>query len=118
MSVNTDAKQYVLKTDPYSSAPLSSERFLLINVRATYIGEESGEPSSDLRFKIVGSGGNTFTKSCGLYSDTFDNNGETFSGASVSGSLCFTVDSNQVSGGTVSIQGDYSAEDRKFFAFK
>jgi len=115
-SVNKDALQEVKKSDAYSSLPAANERYVMLNVKATYVGEESGEPSSDLRFKIVGSSGNTFSKSCGFTSDTFDQNGETFPGATVSGNLCFTVDSNQIAGATVSVQGDYSTEDRKFLA--
>ncbi len=115
-SVNKDAAKVVLASDPYTSKPSTKERYVLLNLKATYLGEESGEPSSDLRFKIVGSKGNTFAQSCGYSSDSFDNNGETFQGASVKGTLCFTVDANQISGATVSVQSDYSGDDRKFIS--
>jgi hypothetical protein len=113
-SVNKDALKLVMDSDEYSSPPSSNERFVLIKIIATYIGEESGEPSSDLRFKIVGGRGNTFSKSCSYSVDTFDQNEETFTGATVSGDLCFIVDANQIAGATVSIQGGYSSQDRKF----
>ena len=115
-SVNKDAVKVVLASDPYSSKPSAKERYVLLNLKATYLGDDSGEPSSDLRFKIVGSKGNTFAQSCGYSSDSFDNNGETFSGASVTGTLCFTVDANQISGATISVQSDYSGDDRKFLS--
>jgi hypothetical protein len=115
-SVNKDAVKVVMASDPYTSRPSEKERFVLLNLKATYLGEESGEPNSDLRFKIVGSKGNTFAQSCGYSSDSFDNNGETFPGASVSGTLCFRVDANQISGATISVQGDYSGDDRKFIS--
>ncbi len=115
-SVNKDAAKLVLASDPYTGKPSAKERFVMLKVKATYIGEESGEPSSDLRFKIVGSKGNTFAQSCGYSGDSFDNNGETFPGASVTGNLCFTVDADQVNGATVSIQKDYSSDGRKFIS--
>ncbi len=115
-SVNKDALKAVLASDQYTSKPSAKERYVLLNLKATYLGDESGEPSSDLRFKIVGSKGNTFAQSCGYSSDSFDNNGETFSGASVTGTLCFTVDANQISGATISVQSDYSGDDRKFIS--
>ena len=115
-SVNKDALKVVMSNDPYTSKPSANERYVLLNLKATYIGDESGEPSSDLRLKIVGSKGNTFAQSCGYSSDSFDNNGETFSGASVKGTLCFTVDANQISGATISVQSDYSGDDRKFIS--
>jgi len=115
-SVNKDAAKLVLAADPYTKKPSAKERYVLVNLEATYLGEESGVPSSDLRFKIVGSKGNTFALSCGYSSDSFDNNGETFRGASVEGTLCFTVDANQISGATISVQSDYSGDDRKFIS--
>lgn len=115
-SVNRDAQKSVLDSNPYSSRPASNERFVLLIVKATFIGENSGEPQMDLRFKIVGSKGNTFSKSCGYSADTFNENGETFKGASVAGSLCFTVDSDQIEGAILSVQGDYSTDDRKFLS--
>jgi hypothetical protein len=62
----------------------------------------------------VGSRGNTFAKSCGYFADTFRENGEAFPGATVMGNLCFTVDADQITGATLSIQEDYSSENRKF----
>ena len=114
ISVNKDARKLVMDSDEYASPPSSNERFVLFKIVATYMGEESSEPSSDLRFKIVGGRGNTFSKSCSYSVDTFDQNEETFTGATVSGDLCFIVDANQIAGATVSIQGGYSSQDRKF----
>ena len=113
-SVNKDAAKLVMGSDPYASPPASGERYLLINIKAIYVGDESGEPSSDLRIKIVGSNGNTFAKSCGYFADTFRENGEAFPGATVMGNLCFTVEADQITGATLSIQEDYSSENRKF----
>ena len=114
ISVNKDALKLVMDSDEYASLPSSNQRFVLFKVKATYVGEESGEPSSDLGFKIVGGGGNTFSKSCSYSVDTFDQSEETFTGATVTGDLCFIVDANQIAGATVSIQGDYSSRDRQF----
>ncbi len=118
LSVNKDASKFVSSLDEYANPPSVGEQFLLISIRATYLGSESGEPSSDLRFKIVGSKGNTFSKSCGYAADTFAQNEETFTGASVLGNLCFVVDANQINGATVSIQGNYSSQDRRFVSIE
>ena len=115
-SVSTDARESVKKADPYADPPSPNERFLMLEITATYIGEESGDPNSDLRFKIVGSSGNSFSKSCSYSADTFAYNEETFPGAKVFGSLCFKVNADQVNGATVSVQGGYSTTDRKFIS--
>jgi hypothetical protein len=118
MSVNKNAWKAVSILDEYASPPLVGEQLLLISIRATYLGNESGEPSSDLRFKIVGSQGNTFSESCGYAADTFAKNEETFMGASVLGNLCFVVDANQITGSTISIQGGYSSQERRFVSIE
>ena len=114
ISVNKDALKFVMNSDEYASPPASNERFVLFKIKATYIGEDSGEPSSDLRFKVVGGGGNTFSKSCSYSLNTFDQNEEAFTGATVIGDICFIVDANQIDGATISIQGDYSSQGRQF----
>lgn len=114
--VNKDALKLIMDADPYSSSSSAKERYLLVSLNATYIGDESSEPNSDLRFKAVGSKGNTFSQSCGYFSGSFSQNEETFSGATVEGDLCFTVDVDQITGATISIQGDYSTDDRKFIS--
>lgn len=112
-SVNKDALELVMDKDPYANPPPSKQKYVMIETKATYVGDESGEPSTDLRFKIVGSRGNTFSKSCSYAVDTFEDNGETFPGATIAGNLCFVVDAEQIIGATLSIQGDYLS-DRKF----
>jgi len=114
VSVNKNALKFVMDSDAYASPPASNERFVLFNIKATYIGDDSGEPSSDLRFKIVGGGGNTFSKSCSYSVNTFDENEETFTGATVTGNLCYIVEGSQIAGATVSIQANYSSQDRQF----
>lgn len=116
ISVNKNAMQLVMASDSYASSISPEQRCVLLKIKATYIGDESGEPWGDLKFKIVGSGGNTFNRSCGYSADTFTENGEAYTGASVTGNLGFIVDANQISGATVSIQGDYSTEDRQFIS--
>lgn len=114
ISINKNGLQLVLDSDAYSSRPSPNERFVLINIKAIYIGDESGDPRSDLRFKIVGSRGNTFSESCGYSVDTFTQNEEAFSGATIKGDLCFIVEASQIDGATVSIQGDFGTDERQF----
>ena len=118
VTVNEDAFEVVSEQDPYATAPLSNEKFVLLEVRAVYQGNDSGDPNTDLRVKIIGSGGNSFSKVCSYTTETFLNNGETFPGATIRGNLCFVVEVNQIQGSTVSIQGDFSTEDRKFFSIQ
>jgi hypothetical protein len=99
VSVNKNALKFVMDSDAYASPPASNERFVLFNIKATYIGDDSG---------------NTFSKSCSYSVNTFDENEETFTGATVSGNLCYIVEGSQIAGATVSIQANYSSQDRQF----
>ena len=114
VSVNTDATAQVLETDIYNSPPPSNEKYVLFSIEAIYMGDETGYPDSDLTFKVVGSKGNTFNDSCGYSADTFSQNGETFPGAAVSGDKCISVEADQISGATISVQGEYASKERTF----
>jgi len=114
VSVNADATALILADDSFTSPPPSNEKYVLFSIVATYRGDETGYPDSDLTFKVVGSKGNTFNDSCGYSNDTFSQNGETFPGAVVSGDKCISVEADQISGATISVQGEYASKERTF----
>jgi hypothetical protein len=66
----------------------------------------------------VDSRGNTLNDSCGYSADTLSQNGETFPGAVVSGDKCISVEADQISGATISVQGEYASKERTFVKFK
>ena len=105
-----------LATDATYEPLEAGSQVVLIDLAATYIGEESGAIMMDMTYKFVGSGGNTYEwLPVGLDGDITDE-GEVFPGASVSGYLSFAVASDQVSGGTLSLE-EFSFEgERVFFA--
>lgn len=105
------------RTTDATYEPLEAgSQVVLVDVAATYVGEESGTIMMDMAYKFVGSGGNTYEWiPIALDGDVTDE-GEVFPGASVSGYLSFAVASDQVSGGTLSLE-EFSFEgERVFFA--
>ena len=113
-SVTRNATAMIMAMDSFASAPEPGKEFLLIDITGIYLGEGSSFPGTDLTFKVVGSAGNTFSKTCSYSINSFSDNEETFTNGSITGSECFIVDSNQVEGATISIQSGISQEERVF----
>lgn len=114
LKVNKDAFLELEANEIFVNETEVNEKLVLFNLVATYNGEDSGYPSSDLTFKIVGSKGNTFSKSCGFLENDFAMNTEVFKGASVTGELCFIADSDQLDKATISVQESFNSEKRRF----
>lgn len=91
-----------------------------IGLNARYKGEESGTFWVDASYKVLGPGGNTYDDRCGVIPNDITNAGETFAAAAVEGSVCFSVDTEQVDGATLIVEESFSFSDqaRKFFALK
>lgn len=119
VKVNTDAAKIVADENSFNEPPASGFNYVLWEIDATYVGEESGNLWIDTSWKIVGSDGNSFSDSCGVIPDDITNAGETFSGASVSGNDCKAVEAAQLEGATILVEASFSLDDdRTFFALK
>lgn len=117
--VTENANKLVAKENSFNDKPKKGQQFVLWNVDATYTGEESGTPWVDLSWKLVGSGGNTFTDSCGVIPESLSDASETFSGASVTGNVCVAADSDQLDGASILVEESFALDDsRTFFAIK
>lgn len=101
----------------FDDAPEPGSQYVLVNVKATYTGLETGTFWIDVRKKFVGSEGNTFSAGGAVPPDPIDFEGEVFQGASVSGNWVFEVPSDQISGGCLMLD-EYNEATRTFFAIK
>lgn len=119
--VTLDATEQVLAENQFNDPPVDGRQFVVFSVDATYEGDDSGTAWLDFDWAIVGSAGNTFATGrddyCGVIPGSLNDTGETFPGGSVSGDVCFSVDSDQVDGATIRIEDWLSFDDtRAFFA--
>jgi len=121
-TVNPDAGTAVAAENEFNEAPAEGRTFVLIGLKGNFSGadSDSGSVFGDLSYKVLGSGGNTYSDTCGVIPNDITDSGETFTGASVEGNLCFSVDTAQIDGATLILEEAFSlSEDsRMFFALK
>jgi hypothetical protein len=115
-SVDKDATEAVLAHNQFNDPPAEGHRYVMFSVEATYNGDESGNPFVDFAWAVVGSDGNTFSDGCGSIGNHFDDNGEAFPGAVVSGDKCFSVPAEQVDGATITVEAWLHRGTRVFYA--
>ena len=121
--VDLDATERVLAENQFNDPPADGRQFVLFTVDATYEGEESGTAWMDFSWAVVGSQGNTFATGsddrCGVIPEGLSDTGETFPDGNVSGNVCFSVDADQIEGGTIRIEESFSFDDtRAFYALE
>lgn len=121
--VDVDATDEVLDENEFNDPPVDGRQFVMFSVDATYVGEDSGTAWTDFDFGIVGGQGNTFSTGsddrCGVIPDDLTDTGETFPDGSVSGNVCFSVESDQIEGGTIRVEEMLSFDDtRAFYALE
>ena len=115
LDVNLDASALVAEENMFNDPPAEGQSFVMWGVEATYTGTESGTAWIDLSWKIVGAEGNSFDSSCGVLPDDLDDAGETFPGATVTGNVCISAETSQLSGGTILVEELFGGS-RTFFA--
>lgn len=119
VSVNPDAADLVAEENQFNAAPEAGHNFVMIALTGVYTGEDSGSVFGDLGYKVLGADGNTFSTRCGVIPGDITDTGETFSGATVEGNLCFSVASDQIDGATLILEEAFSFDDvRVFYALQ
>jgi hypothetical protein len=107
-SVDLDAWPEIKQENQFNDPPASGHQFVMFAVTGTYNGTETGNPSIDLQWNVVGSQGNTYGSGiddyCGVIPDAFSDQGELFPGATAAGNVCISVASAQLDGATLHVE--------------
>lgn len=119
-AVNPNAADVVAAENQFNDPPAEGSNYVLISVKATYNGEDSGTFWVENSSKVLGTGGNTFDDSCGVIPNPIMDAGETFAGATIDANMCFSVETAQLDGATLIMEPSFSFGDdsRMFFALK
>ncbi len=115
LAADLDGEERVLSANMFNDAAPDGSRYVLVEIEATYVGTESGDPFWDLSWKLVGNRANTFDERCGVIPDPLRDGGETFPGGVVTGNVCVTAPEDQLLGATVLVEGLFG-DNRTFFA--
>jgi hypothetical protein len=121
VDVTRDATDQVMAENEFNDPPADGYQFIMFEVDATYVGDDSGDPWLDFSWAIVGSEGNTFGSGgsmdhyCGVFPNPLDEQGETYTDGSVSGNVCISADSAQLEAATIRIEETFSMQDTRAF---
>ncbi|MEO8083374.1 MAG: hypothetical protein ABI780_06090 [Ardenticatenales bacterium] len=120
VSVDLDAADTVAAENQFNDPPADGHTFVMVNLNAKYVGAESGTFWTEISGKVLGSGGNTFSDSCGVIPASLTDEGETFGGATITGNLCYSAEAAQLDGALLIFEKSFSLSDdgRTFFALK
>ncbi len=115
--VSTDATQAILDENMFNDPPGPDDRYVLITVEATYVGEDVGTFWIDILSTFVGDEGDTFSLASVVPPTPITDTSEVAGGEAVSGNVVFAVASKQIAGGTLLLRDLLSREGgRVFFA--
>ena len=94
LSLVPDAAEVVLAENPFNDPPAEGRQFFMVELAATYRGDESESVLWGLSMSVVGEslvayGG--FEDSCGVIPGDIDNSAEVFPGGTVIGNVCWQV---------------------------
>lgn len=105
-SVTLDATDAVMAENPYNDEPGDGNAYALVNITATYTGDESGMPALGTTIDYVTADGVTVDAwdSIVLTPDAFDSTTELYTDASVSGNIAFAVPAATADQGVLAVQ--------------
>lgn len=118
-SVDLDATDKVMAENQFNDEPGDGNVYILINVTATYTGDDGDGETPWVSIDYVTSGGNTFagSDSMAVAPDQFDSFETLYNGASTSGNMVIEVPADGVANGTLAVNPSMFG-DKVFFAVK
>lgn len=115
-----DAIDQVLAENQFNDPPGEGNQFFIATVEATYIGTESSTFWIEMSLKAVGDSNvayEAFEASCGVVPDDIDNSGETFPGGTITGNVCWNIQSSDAASLVMIAEESFTFDDtRAFFA--
>lgn len=113
---NADAA--VAHENQFNDKPKPGTQYVLITLKATYMGNGSSDPYSDLTAAGIGSDGTQYGSPSEVLPNDLSNVGNVPSGANANGNVVLLVDSNAVDGLVLYLEGYTASFDTEggFFA--
>lgn len=110
----SDARQVVFAHNMFNDPPKSGHQFFMIKIQATYIGSTSDRLMWSFGFNLVGDSGVAYSRaqnSCGVIPDEISEAGEVFTDGTVSGNICWEVQTNDINSLIMFIDPYFSFDD-------
>ncbi len=120
-AITPDGTDEVMEENQFNDPPPEGNQFFIASLEATYTGTEPSTFWVDMTLKSVGDskvayeGGNA---SCGVIPDNIDDSGETFPGGTITGNVCWSIQSTDAASLVMIVEESFSFGDdtRAFFA--
>lgn len=112
--VQPNARKAIQEENQFNDPPASGQRFFLINITATYNGEDAASFDGSYRLRAVGGTNvsySTFENGCGVVPEELTDT-EVFSGGTISGNICWDIAAED-SRDLVMYDDPFSFEDRE-----
>jgi hypothetical protein len=94
-----DATEVVMDAFDFNDPPAEGKQFVMVRLELTYRGEQASSHLLDLGFRLQTADGRTYNEfddTCGLFPDEIDQVAPTAPGASQSGTMCWSVATDDV----------------------
>lgn len=122
VDVNANATELINSENPFNEPPDDDEQFFMVTLEATYEGDDSGSFWADMSMATVGDSSvayESYDSFCGSIPDAIDDEGETFSGGTITGNSCWKISSEDADSLILIVEEFFSFdEDRAFFALR
>lgn len=113
--VNADATDYLMEADSFNEPPAEGNRFVLVSVSLTFLGDGIADSAVELSYDGIGESGTeygTSADSCGIVPNDEHDNGDLFTGSVANYNICWEVSGEDAD--TLMLQitsyGDFSGE--------
>lgn len=91
LGIPQEAGTAVAAENQFNDAPAPGMEYWIVPVRATYIGDETGNLMFGVTVKFVGSDNRTYEDRCGVIPNPLTEFGDLYNGGTAEGNACVTV---------------------------
>ena len=120
-AITPDGTDEVMEENQFNDPPPEGNQFFIVSLEATYTGTESSTFWGDMTLKSVGDSRvayEAYDASCGVIPDDIDDSGETFPGGTITGNVCWSIQSTDAASLVMIVEESFNFDDdtRAFFA--
>ena len=107
-AITPDGTDEVMEENQFNDPPPEGNQFFIASLEATYTGTESSTFWIDMRLKSVGDSNVAYDAYCGVIPDDIDDSGETFPGGTVTGNVCWSIQSTDAASLVMIVEESFS----------
>ena len=117
-AITPDGTDEVMEENQFNDPPPEGNQFFIASLEATYTGTESSTFSGDMTLKSVGDSRVAYEgidAYCGVIPDNIDDSGETFPGGTITGNVCWSIQSTDAASLVMIVEESFNFDDTRAF---